>query len=454
MEVLLMGGVYYRSGAGYYNGGTWAFNGTAWVPLAVTGSPNAHFYGVTAWDPTEDSVVLANGDGFPGVTDVLAGPLTFVNVTGPGTVEVGEDAHFDANVTGGAPARTYTWAFDNSNGFRSGSPTAETDYASTGSYTVNVTVTDRIGATVSGATSIDVVAGPTAEILPAPAEWDVGVPITFSGAMVGAHTPGNFSWNFGDDGTGSGDLVAHTYYLLGTFTVELTVRDSVGGTGSAEVSVEIVPAPAVRISAAGLTDTRLPYAVQGNVTGGLPPYSYLWDFGDGSSATTLGAVHEYARAGTYTLSFSVLDLPNSTANANVTVQVAAFPSLSIYAPTGVIAGDPASFSAVTSGGQAPFSFLWALPNGAGTTGPNANLTFASAGTYALHLRAIDAVGAEVNATLNVTVLAQPNSSPPALGTLGLLLVAGVAVAVVGAALALLMRRRRRSARDGEPPAEP
>jgi PKD repeat protein len=452
-EVLLMGGYYYNGSTAYANGGVWAFNGTTWVPLAVTGLPNEHIYGVTAWDPSEEEIVLANGDGFPGVTDILTGPLTCESVTGPGTVEVGQPASFDANVTGGSPQRTYTWNFDDGNASTTGTPNAVTVYGATGTYTVNVTATDRTGASASGDTSIDVVAGPAAQIGPTPGIWDVGAPISFTGSMTGGHAPGTFSWKFGDGVTGSGDVVSHTYRSVGSFTVELTVADSVGGVGHAVISVDIIPGPAVGIVAAGIADTHVPFLVQGNVTGGLPSYRYFWSFGDGEQAATLSAVHEYTTPDTYTLNFSVLDSANASAGASLAVRVAAFPTLAINAPTGVIAGDPADFSAGTTGGQAPFTYLWALPNGTGATGANATFTFASAGTYELHLRAMDAVGAEVNATLNVTVLAQPNNSAPAFGTLGLLLIAGVVVAVVGAAVALLLRRRRPAEPSEEPPPE-
>src|SRR5262249_44107955 len=64
----------------------------------------------------------------------------------------------------------------------------------------------------------------------------------------------------------------------------------------------------------------------GAASGGTAPYSYSWNFGDGSATSTLqNPGHTYNSAGTYTATLTVTDsaAPANTATSNVTVTVSA-----------------------------------------------------------------------------------------------------------------------------------
>lgn len=50
-----------------------------------------------------------------------------------------------------------------------------------------------------------------------------------------------------------------------------------------------------------------PVEFKGNVTGGVPPYNYLWDFGDGNTSTQENPNHVYIIANNYTVSLTVTD---------------------------------------------------------------------------------------------------------------------------------------------------
>lgn len=74
---------------------------------------------------------------------------------------------------------------------------------------------------------------------PAPAS------VNFNGGVFSVDLDGtivSYAWNFGDNTTGSGSIVAHTYSTAGNYPVTLTVTDNAGNTASTSVVV-IVLAP-------------------------------------------------------------------------------------------------------------------------------------------------------------------------------------------------------------------
>lgn len=84
------------------------------------------------------------------------------------------------------------------------------------------------------------------------ARWrsPVAVPYAYAGSGLMAVFDGadstsptsfitSYTWDFGDNQTGTGSVVAHTYEEAGTYTVTLTVRDAAGQTGSATVSITV-----------------------------------------------------------------------------------------------------------------------------------------------------------------------------------------------------------------------
>lgn len=81
----------------------------------------------------------------------------------------------------------------------------------------------------------------------------------------------------------------------------------------------------------GFTGLMVQFA--GSVSGGILPYKYHWDFGDGSTSTQQNPTHNYTDAGNYTANFTVTDSDenHSSDTANVTISYAN-PSVSITKP--------------------------------------------------------------------------------------------------------------------------
>ncbi len=207
-----------------------------------------------------------------------------------------------------------------------------------------------------------------------------------------------YAWTFGDGTTGTGVTPSHTYAAAGTYSVQLTVSDPGGLTGTKTASVTVSKANQAPVASFTSTPTNLSVAFDGS--GSSDPdgdtLTYAWTFGDGSTGTGVSPSHTYAAAGTYSVQLTVSD-PSGLTNvktASVTVSPAA--------PT-VFASD--SFTRTGTWGSADVGGAWTLSGGAssfttdGSRG-NVKLAAASAGPLAL-LNGVSATN--VDQTVDVSV---------------------------------------------------
>lgn len=116
---------------------------------------------------------------------------------------------------------------------------------------------------------------------------------------------------------------------VGANRIEARARDWAGNTAVASIDVTfaIPPLSVTPIlpksfvgSANGTT-----VVLSANVTGGIPPYTFLWTFGDGGSSTAASPVHRYAGSGSYNASVTVTDSQGTTATKTFVVLVPACP---------------------------------------------------------------------------------------------------------------------------------
>ncbi|MFE0648398.1 S8 family serine peptidase [Streptomyces sp. NPDC059534] len=153
---------------------------------------------------------------------------------------------FDASLTSGS-GLGYAWDFGDGATGTGVRPTHT--YASYGTYTVKLTVTDSSGRTGRNQTTFRLLAPnhndrPTAK---------VGGFCTVNGncqlSAEGSSDPDgtlvSYSWNFGDGTTGTGADIGHQYpsQVSGTYRATLTVTDDKGGTGSASTTVTCTKGP-------------------------------------------------------------------------------------------------------------------------------------------------------------------------------------------------------------------
>lgn len=169
---------------------------------------------------------------------------------GPYSGTIGAPIMFDGSKSydpEGKPIASYAWDFGD--GSLGTGPKATHAYASAGTFTVKLTVTDDKGETDTKMAVANVNMGtpqnqPPSAFAGGPYLGGVGMPIPLDGSLSKDPdgTIASYDWAFGDGTTGSGAKVMHAYTGPGSYTVTLTVKDNEGATASDKASAVVYDA--------------------------------------------------------------------------------------------------------------------------------------------------------------------------------------------------------------------
>jgi immune inhibitor A len=146
--------------------------------------------------------------------------------------------NFAPAVSGGSGGYSYLWEFGVTNA-NSVLVNPEYSYAASGDYSVSLTVTDSAASKVTTNQIVRVVIKPTSSFSFTKTNLQLNLQSTAThGFGVLTHV-----WDFGDNSPkGSGASTSHTYGAAGTYTVSLTVTDSLGNSHSSTQAVAVTAA--------------------------------------------------------------------------------------------------------------------------------------------------------------------------------------------------------------------
>ncbi len=88
---------------------------------------------------------------------------------------------------------------------------------------------------------------------------------------------------------------------------KMTYIENTSSTSLLQIDLEQSKLFATITVSTAIIQSRKPVTFRANVSGGFTPYSYLWDFGDGTTSTSAMPTHEYRGAGNYTVKLTVTD---------------------------------------------------------------------------------------------------------------------------------------------------
>ena len=352
------------------------------------------------------------------VTDSAAGRATAATATITVSGPLAASAHatplagdsplsvsFTGAPSGGSGGYTFAWAFGDGTASTAQNPTHV--YGGAGTFTARFTVTDRVGATATSTLTVVVAPSLAATATASGTHGDAPMVVAFTGSVTGGLAPYVYSWSLGDGASSSAQSPGHTYGAAGSYQVVLTVTDANHVTVSAAaITIAVTAPPAVFASASPRTgDSPMAVTFSASATGGLGPYTYVWDFGDGAGDSVANPTHTYAAAGVYTASVAITDAAGLSATSTVGVTVNPPPGASSSADrTDGDARLAVAFTAIATAGTLPYSYAWDFGDGAVSTAANPAHTYGSSGTYAARLTVTDAAGRHAVApALTITV---------------------------------------------------
>jgi PKD repeat protein len=242
----------------------------------------------------------------------------------------------------------------------------------------------------------------------AAADVTVGLPpltVQFTGQADKGDPPYTYSWDFGDDSTSMLQNPQHTYLIPGTYDVALQVTDTTIGSCTKTVTIVVEGPPSCQALAqpsVGLPPLVVNFTA--SASGGQPPFSYYWQFGDGAESTLEFPSHVYTDAGTYGAILVVTDSKPLSCTTSVTI-IAGPPVTCIGSgnPTSGPAPLTVSFSALAVDGLPPYTYFWAFGDGGSSAAQSPSHIYTNLGPFTVVLTVKDGAGSTCTKTLRVLV---------------------------------------------------
>ncbi|MCP4697683.1 MAG: DUF1566 domain-containing protein [Gammaproteobacteria bacterium] len=367
------------------------------------------------------------------VSITTADPATYVALSDlnlsatPDTGLIPLTVPFSANVSGGLAPYIYRWDFGDGTTVNTANP--EHTYNHADNYTVTLTVTDIMEKSLSGDVSINAFHPLGNGFYPfnhpiffdTPNTGFIPLTVQFFTHISGGLAPYTYSWDFGDGTADNTTNPEHTYNDAGDYTVTFTVTDSMEESLSESFSITAadlathVPLSDLNISATpdiGPAPLTVPFSA--SFSGGLAPYTYRLDFGDGTSAAAgrysgddatadTNIDHTYG-AGDYTATLTVTDIMGESLRESVNIS-AFYPlnDLNIFAaPNSSFIPLTVPFSASFSGGLAPYTYSWDFGNGVAADTENPEYTYNDAGSYIVTFTVTDSMGDSLTESASIS----------------------------------------------------
>lgn len=342
-----------------------------------------------------------------GVGDEYITQVTADFTTTVGCFPMGEVDFTDASIAGVGVLDTWSWNFGDGGTSFAMSPSHT--YAATGTYPVELTVTNDLGCENRVTIDVTVVDAPEADF--SFTDLCEGLPTNFTDeSTIIAGAIDTWEWDFGDAATSPLADPAHVYAAFGPYDVKLIVTSDNGCQDSVTLPVEIAGTPIVDFSFAdvcfGETSefTNLSTAPDGEVL-----TDFTWDFGDGTpTVATESPTHDYAAPGTYTVTLDVVSPTTCNNTISYEININQIPD-ALFEVADVCLGEDALFNDLSTvlAPDIMETLEWNFGDGSTEEGADPTHIFAGGGTYTVTLVATTDKGCSDEITLPITIHPNP-----------------------------------------------
>lgn len=231
--------------------------------------------------------------------------------------------------------------------------------------------------------------------------------VTLTDASISDSLLVQWLWDFGDGSptqTVSTPSVNHVYANPGFYTVTMTVTDVTGCSKTVTKPNFIqptFPTPSFVVDTFACRNEILFF--DASATTVIPPATYNWDFGDGTTATGVIATHAYTASNNYTVTLTVTDV--NGCDSSIQHQVLIQHPASAFSDSVLLIGCGVTNMQFTenSTGTAITGWQWYFGDGASATQQNPMHAYTVPATYTVSLVTTNAAGCTDSISNSVVV---------------------------------------------------
>lgn len=206
-------------------------------------------------------------------------------------------------------------------------------------------------------------------------------------------------WNFGD---GTSETISnltqananprHVYSTGGTYTIQLIAKDTLGCRDTVYQDINVYQNPTADFSFSDQCFQDFTQFVDASTQGDFAITGWSWDFGDGGTALTPNATHQFASVNTFDVKLAVQDSYGCVDTTEQSVEIYVLPQAAFTAIDDCYSSNYPfeDISTVASGNVS--NWQWEFGDGTTSTVQNPIHTYASYGSYIVQLIALSDQG--------------------------------------------------------------
>ncbi len=283
------------------------------------------------------------------------------------------------------------WQWDLGDGSTSNTQNPSHTYTSSGNYNVSLQVTNSLGCSkVLTKTQYVKISSPVTADFSSNNTTACQAPFTVNFQNLSLGGSGlTYQWLFGDGGTSTLLNPSHTYNAAGTYNVTLITVNS-GGCSDTVTKTSFVNIGAYNASISNPVTACINTPVAFTNTSAPVPSSVAWDFGDGTTSTSINPAKAYSSAGVYTIQM-IADFGGCFDTAYSSITVYNKPQAAFNAPVTSSCSAPLTVN-FNDNSIGAASYQWDFGDGNTSNQRNPSHTYTTTGLYTVTLIVTNANG--------------------------------------------------------------